>query len=575
MNPRCTPGAIPVRNLLRFLLLFTLSTASLFSQSNDSAFRLQVLHFADADGDDLAALDNVTNLSALVQHFRQQFPDNTLLLSSGDNYIPGLRYEASAAYAMREVLGVPGRGRADIALLNALGVAASAVGNHELDEGPGAFVHAIRAAYDPDLATPYRGATFPYLSANIDFAAASITADLAAAAGQEISSVRGRLAPSAFVLLDGHRIGLVGAVTPDFVNITETGTLTIVPKDFDGRDEVSLDALAAELQGAVDVLTARNINKIILVSHMQQLAVDQALASRLRDVDIIIAGGSNSLLADADDRLAPGDNAVGPYPLVLQSATGDTILVVNTAGDYRYLGRLVVDFDTDGRIIQPLPLDDSYRGSYATVSNLPVGAEPIPEVVRIADALSLVIQDASFHRQVFGHSAVLLDGRRETVRTQETNLGSLIADANLDMARTVDSSTEIALVAGGGIRAGIAPGPISQLEIQNTLSFNSDLVLLTVSAAELATILEHAIAGIEPGATPGGFPQVSGLMVRYDTNRPGRPWRATTACGDGDSFGMVSRLRSLGIMTRGGGTPGRPWSLTGRLSAIQEGLFVW
>ena len=75
------------------------------------------------------ALTNVENFSAILDGFRQQFPNNTLVLSSGDNYVPGPRYFAAGDDANEETLGVPGNGRGDIALPNAIGFRASGLGN--------------------------------------------------------------------------------------------------------------------------------------------------------------------------------------------------------------------------------------------------------------------------------------------------------------------------------------------------------------------------------------------------------------------------------------------------------------
>lgn len=79
----------------------------------DEAYTLQMLHFADIDGAP-GAVDEVDRFSALVDHFRQQYPDNTLVVSSGDNIIPGPRFYAAADESLAPELGVPDNGRADI-----------------------------------------------------------------------------------------------------------------------------------------------------------------------------------------------------------------------------------------------------------------------------------------------------------------------------------------------------------------------------------------------------------------------------------------------------------------------------
>ena len=74
------------------------------------------------------------------------------------------------------------------------------------------------------------------------------------------------------------------------------------------------NALAATIQPSIDALTAQGVNKIVLLSHMRDLNIDRELASRLRDVDVIVAGGSNDILADATDRLRVGDTSERSLP---------------------------------------------------------------------------------------------------------------------------------------------------------------------------------------------------------------------------------------------------------------------
>lgn len=110
----------------------------------DTAFTLQLLHVSDADGSDSTALNSVANLSGLINKFRAQYPQQTLTVSSGDNYIPGPRFNAADnSAAMRSILGREAVGRGDIAMLNAMGIQASALGNHELDLGTGTFKDAV------------------------------------------------------------------------------------------------------------------------------------------------------------------------------------------------------------------------------------------------------------------------------------------------------------------------------------------------------------------------------------------------------------------------------------------------
>ena len=405
-------------------------------------FTLQLLHASDMDGT-TGALRNVENFSAILSAFRSKYPNGTLVLSSGDNWIPGPRYYAAADRANDPVLGVSGNGRGDVALLNAMGFHASALGNHELDRGTAEFASIVAAEARGD--GTYVGSSFPYLSSNLVFADDEHLAPLVVPDGQEAALVGGSLARTAVVVVGSQRIGIVGATTPSLAGITGSGDVTVLPASY------SIDALAGVIQESVDTLTAQGLDKVVLLAHMQRIDVEQALAGKLNGVDIIVAGGSNTLLADDTDRLRPGDVAKGPYPMTLESSIGEPVLLVNTDGDYRYLGRLVVDFDKQGRII-PESVDPYISGAYATD---PQGGQlfagrPVPEVSRIAATLRGVLQERDGN--IVGRTRVFLEGRRSQVRTQETNLGNLTADANLWMAQQVDPETQVSFKNAGGIR---------------------------------------------------------------------------------------------------------------------------
>ena len=145
---------------------------------------------------------------------------------------------------------------------------------------------------------------------------------------------------------------------------------------------------------------------------------------------------------------------------------------------------------------------------------------------------------------ILGKSSVYLEGRRTNVRQQETNFGNLSADANLWYAKQLDSTVEVSLKNGGGIRnsigavsalgvpgitaanpsAGTPPGKlagdVSRLDLEDSLKFNNQLTLFTVTASELKLLLEHAVAGSNgTGAannSPGQFCQLGGIQVVAD-----------------------------------------------------------
>jgi 5'-nucleotidase/UDP-sugar diphosphatase len=374
-------------------------------------------------------------------------------------------------------------------------------------------------------------------------------------------------------------IGIIGASSPAFTTITTTGALGFAPAQTGGGN-FDVGALAANLQQGVNEMRAAGINKIVLLAHMQSIAVERQLAGLLDGVDIIVAGGSNTLLSDANDVLRTGDASQGPYPIQLTSRTGEPVAVVNVNADYKYLGRFIAPFDSQGRLI-PALFDTVRSGAKATsqTNDTAGSVTPIARVVQVRDALNgvITVQDGN----VQGSTTVFLEGRRSAVRNQETNFGNLTADANLLYAQQIDPTVRVSLKNGGGIRSEIgdvvapagstdpalvsfapprantganrAAGEISQLAIASALRFNNSLTTLDVSAARLKELLEHGVAVL---GSQGRFPQVGGMAFSYDPTGTAQVVTAGVVTTPG------TRIRSLiagdDVVVRNGTVVGNP-----------------
>ena len=98
----------------------------------------------------------------------------------------------------------------------------------------------------------------------------------------EASTLKGRIAPAAVITEGGEKIGLVGATTQLLESISSpTGTeVKGFPTGPGANGEVdNMVLLAAQLQPIIDELIAEGVNKIILQSHLQQIANEQLLAT--------------------------------------------------------------------------------------------------------------------------------------------------------------------------------------------------------------------------------------------------------------------------------------------------------
>ncbi|MGD2146044.1 MAG: 5'-nucleotidase C-terminal domain-containing protein, partial [Anaerolineae bacterium] len=350
------------------------------------------------------------------------------------------------------------QGEEEAYFMNALGYQAMAVGNHEFDSGPAALGDFIELA------------DFPVLSANIDASAEPTLAGLI----------------EAYTVLDvgGEQVGVFGLTTEETDILSSPGP------------NVVFNDTVATAQATVDELEGMGINKIVALTHLGY-GPDQALAAAVDGIDVIVGGHSHTLLGSME-------GAAGPYPTVVTSPAGDKVLIVSAQDWGRYLGRIDVGFTADGTVQsysgEPIFLDESIAEDPTIVADVATFAEPIEDL----------------KNTVIGESAVLLEGTRALVRSQETNLGNLICDAML--WATAGEGTQICIQNGGGIRASIPPGEVTMGQVLEVLPFGNQIATFGLTGADVWAALENGVSQWESGA--GRFPQVAGLKYVFDPSLP-------------------------------------------------------
>ena len=584
---------------------------------------LQLLHATDLESG-FEQITTAANMKILADYYSN---NDTLFISSGDNFIPGPYFNAAGDYSMRAVYNKAFNdfynldgdnvyedlrnevGFADIAIMNLLEIDASVIGNHEFDAGASVFGDMIThyprgAGLENDR---WIGAQFPYLSSNLDFSKSGlgdfytdeilsgadfeITPEEAAAVTAKYQDESGqkKLAPAVKLTTDGgETYGVIGVTTPYLASISSPGLVEVVNADGTRNDTIynsdtrdaEMTELAKLVQVQVDRLEASGVNKIILTSHLQDFAYEKLLATKLDGVDIIIAGGSDTILANDADDLRAGDVASDTYPVTnITDLSGNSTYLVSTDGQFNYLGRLNATFDDDGHVVS---VDTQNSGPISTETEnvaaitglklgsdgnidlsddgLNAGSSLIEKASIIDDVVSgLEAVAASKDSNVVGLTDVYLEGRRSKVRTEETNLGDLSADSLLHATRQFD--TVFAFKNGGGIRSEIgdsstdennittftAPlaneqtgreeGEVSQLAIETSLKFNNGVTLLELSGSDLKEILEHGVKGfLNADSQPGQFPQVGGLYFSVDMDQQAGDRITEIALVDQDGF---------------------------------------
>ena len=435
----------------------------------------------------------------VIKKIRSAAQTNVVLtVSAGDNFLIGPEFKASLAEFNPVLGGV--NNYFDAKALDAIGYDAIVFGNHDFDFGPDLLKDFI--------STGFTKAHPCFLNANIDF-----TGEPALQALVE----NGRIAKSIIIKKNGHTFGIIGATTPQLPFISRPGNVAV---DSD---------LTTVVQKEINALFSKGVNKIIFVSHLQDIAEDKILIAHLRGVDIAIAGGGTEVLANPGDLLIPGDRPGGPYPIFVKDLSGRKVPIVTTGGEYKYVGRLTVDFDvTTGEITGIDPDSGPVR---VTGGAYPDAVKPDPQVQnQVIEPVQSYVN--KLEKNVIARSEVALDGKRKSVRSKETNVGNLVADSLLSEARRLSGRLgirppAIALTNGGGIRNNtvIAAGAISERDTYDIAPFaNFVTVFENVPVATLKNLLENAVSRIDNQGNPAGsgtgrFAHVAGFSFEYDQSR--------------------------------------------------------
>jgi 5'-nucleotidase / UDP-sugar diphosphatase len=438
-------------------------------------------------------------------------------VSAGDNFLPGPQLAASGASDAPIY---------DATAFNAAGFDVSILGNHDFDQTPD-----FLAEWLSDLSS-----TTTIVSGNLGF-------EKEPALLAEVED--GTIVTTHVEEERGEAVGFIGLTTPELPRLTSSRGVAVDPD------------LAAIANAQAAAYAEAGVDKVVLVSHLQDIDNEVALAGQLSGVDVIVGGGGHELLADAGDPLvANGVAPVGSYPLTPADADGRTVPVVTTNALYTYVGRLVVTFDEAGELLTVH--DDVSR--------------PIPVVAEGPDA---VVPDASVHEQVvqpvdayvksLGQTVVAttevpLNGVRNDVRSKETNLGNLVADSLLAVARREAAAAGVtgpvvAFQNAGGIRnASTLPvGNLTALDTYTVLPFSNFVALAPqVPVATFVAAVERGLSYDVVGDVlqpDGRFAQAAGYTVQYDAGRP-------------SGSRIVNLTLADGTVLVSGGTP------TGALSTI-------
>lgn len=416
-----------------------------------------------------AQLGGFPRMQTLVDEMRAENP-NFLLLHAGDA-LQGTLYFTLFA------------GTVEFDFLNRLGVDAMAFGNHEFDRGPAAIPGFLDRA------------TFPLISANIDFSAEHAIAE--------------RVPRHIIREINGERVGIFGLTT----ETTPQSTLDAGKARF-------LDAVAIARHQVAE-LEKQRINKIIALTHLGYDA-DLKLAAAVNGIDVIVGGHSHTLLGDRSRLNSIGLVAEGSYPTVVTTPDGGRTLVLQAWQWGHVLGNVRVVFDSAGRVrnhasAAVMPLGDRFMKDGAPIATNSPEHQKIVEALRSSEMARIVDEDESTLAALAPFSAQLAAFRSQPVAraledlTRRTNRGPgpLAADSMLAAV----PGAQLAVLNYGAVRRDLLAGIISVADVLEVMPFGNTLVLVELTGAELKNALEEGIEFLQAkhGRNAKALPHVAGM----------------------------------------------------------------
>jgi 5'-nucleotidase / UDP-sugar diphosphatase len=360
--------------------------------------------------------------------------------------------------------------------MNRLGYDAMAVGNHEFDKSPAV------------LAKQRSWLNFPMLAANI------------------YSDGKRLFEPYRIFERAGYRIAVVGMTTEDTQKM-------VLPANIRG---ITFTKPVDEAAKLVPELRAK-ADMVIAATHMGHYTDGKAgvnapgdveMARAVKGFDLIVGGHSQNpvcMLAEnkRNDAYVPG------MPCAPDRQNGTWIVQAHEWG--KYVGR--ADFVIDGSKIELvkyalIPVNMKKRGPDGKKV---LAADPIAEDAGMKAFLQPFQANGQARLSVpVGTSDGVLDGDRDRVRKQPTNLGTLIARAMMDK-----TGADLALINSGGVRDSIPGGSISYRDVLKVQPFGNTVAVVQMSGEELLAFLKAA-AKMTPGA--GAFPQTAGVRMVIEAN---------------------------------------------------------
>ncbi len=386
---------------------------------------------------------------------------NTVFLSAGDNI--GASLFASASQQDNPTIDV----------LNALNLQASAVGNHEFDQG-----------YDDLTGHVADRANWDYLGANVYFKGTQNPA----------------LPEYKIVTVNGVRVGVIGAVTQETPSLVSPAGIANL--DF-GNPVAAVNRVAAQL---TDGNTA-NGEADVLVAEYHAGAVDSESDTVDLPTELAKGGEFADIVNNTSAKVAViwtgHTHKTYTFDAPIPGVAGKTRPVVQTG---EYGGNI-------GNITLTLNTSDNTVASYTDVlvpRTTTADADLVAQYPRVAQVQTIVNKALAQSAQI-GNTPVgsitqsitrAFTGDGGEDRQAESTLGNVVANALRDeLSSSERGGAQIGVVNPGGLRADLtyagsgtpndADGTVTYAEANAVLPFVNNLYTLSLTGAQFKAVLEQ------------------------------------------------------------------------------------
>lgn len=277
--------------------------------------------------------------------------------------------------------------------------------------------------------------------------------------------------------VNNQKYGIIGVQPLDLVEAMRLSECV------DGITVDTPNKTLVQIQDEVNKFLSKGINKIIVVSH-SGYEFEKQIAQRVSGVDVVVGGHTHELFKDIEQ----GKN-------LFYSPSGEPVILTQAGKDGKHFGVLNLEFDKNGRIIRA---QNNIGNSKDYSRNL---------TMKILNNL------------ILGKSETV--GVLKSSQEPPENLACENPYANFTTdAMRNELNTDLAVLQGGNMRGGLAPGKITARDLQGITPFKNRMVKYKLSEDKLVEALKWGAESLKVGDGKPGYLQVSGM--RYTVTKDGR-----------------------------------------------------